>query len=130
SSIRKIIFATELVYSDQQAILDLFMAGEIGDTEFLKSVNYSETFGFNWANYKPIFDFARARKIPVIAIDHRGPPRQTLYERDRRAARIICNVTLEHPETLIWVMIGDLHLAQTHLPRFVERDLAGRKQER
>jgi Haem-binding uptake, Tiki superfamily, ChaN len=121
---RKVILATELIYSDDQDVLNRYLLGEIDEEKFLRNIHYEETFGFDWQNYKPIFDFAREEKIPVLAIDCKTDNEQAaLSMRDREMAKIIARTHLEQADCLIWVMIGDFHLAQTHLPGFVEKEL-------
>ncbi len=126
---RKAILATELVYAEDQDILDRYIRKQISEEKFLRSISYDRNFGFDWNNYRPIFDFASEHAIPVIAIDHKNAARN-LYERDRAMAASIARASSQQPDSLLWVMIGDMHLAQTHLPAFVEKELSRKKPDR
>lgn len=54
-----------------QGVLDDYLAGRIEEREFLKKSEYFDRWGFDYNLYKPIIDFARAGKIPVIALNAR-----------------------------------------------------------
>lgn len=127
---RQVILATELVYSEEQDTLNRYLLGEMDDDKFLRMIHFERTFGFDWQNYKPIFDFARQEHLPVLAIDFKNDKHDIgLYSRDRAMAKMVAKAHRDQPDRLIWVMIGDLHLAQTHLPGFVEKEL-GKTSER
>jgi uncharacterized iron-regulated protein len=46
------------------------MASEIGEEEFQRRVHYRKTWGFPWPHYKALLDFARAKGMPVHAMNH------------------------------------------------------------
>lgn len=52
-----------------QETLDDFIQGRIGEFSFLKKSEYFKRWGFDYHLYKPILDFARTEKIPVIALN-------------------------------------------------------------
>jgi uncharacterized iron-regulated protein len=52
-----------------QETLDDFIEGRIGQMAFLKQSEYFKRWGFDYSLYKPILDFAREEKIPVIALN-------------------------------------------------------------
>jgi len=52
-----------------QKSLDSFIQGTMGEREFLKESEYFKRWGFDYLLYKPILDFARTRKVPVIALN-------------------------------------------------------------
>ena len=52
-----------------QPVLDDFIAGRISEKEMLKKTEYYSRWGFDYRLYKPIMDFARENRIPVIALD-------------------------------------------------------------
>ncbi|MEW6599437.1 MAG: ChaN family lipoprotein [Nitrospirota bacterium] len=54
-----------------QKSLDSFIAGDTTEAEFLKQTEYFKRWGFDYPLYKPILDFAKAEKIPVIALNLR-----------------------------------------------------------
>ncbi|HSQ77612.1 MAG TPA: ChaN family lipoprotein, partial [Nitrospirota bacterium] len=54
-----------------QKVLDDYIAGAINERQFLKQSEYFKRWGFDFNLYKPILDFARTQKIPVIALNQR-----------------------------------------------------------
>lgn len=111
----------ELVPSKFQTVLDDYLAGKIEDAEFRKRINYDEAWGFPWENYSPLFEWAKANSIPMIALNR---PKEfanllresDLKERDRWAAGILTDRLAEDPDLKIVVLYGELHVATSHLP--------------
>jgi uncharacterized iron-regulated protein len=52
-----------------QNTLDDFIEGRLSEMDFLKQSEYFKRWGFDYSLYKPILDFAREEKIPVIALN-------------------------------------------------------------
>ena len=67
----KIAVGMEMFQRPFQKVLDDYIAGSIDDREFLKKSEYFKRWGFDFNLYKPILDFARTQKIPVIALNQR-----------------------------------------------------------
>ncbi|MBI2027203.1 MAG: ChaN family lipoprotein [Deltaproteobacteria bacterium] len=125
---KKIIFATEVVLIKHQDILNKFIAGKISEKDFLKKIDYDQTWGFDWKNFKPLFDFARKYKIQVLALNSAQARGQLeiskgsdIPRRDQNAAEILAQALKRYPGYLIYVLFGDLHLARNHLPTKVDR---------
>jgi uncharacterized iron-regulated protein len=52
-----------------QPQLDDFIAGRITEDQFLRSVDYYRTWGYDYRLYAPIFEFLRDQRIPVRALN-------------------------------------------------------------
>jgi uncharacterized iron-regulated protein len=52
-----------------QSVLDRWVAGELSETEFLKQSDWAEVWGFESADYLPLFHFARLNRIPMLALN-------------------------------------------------------------
>jgi len=52
-----------------QPFLDQFIAGEIDEERFLKDTQWDTQWGFDYNLYKDILDFAREKKISVVALN-------------------------------------------------------------
>ena len=53
-----------------QPALDAYIRGDIKDeTSFLLQSRYFKVWGYDYRFYQPIIDFARARKIPLVALN-------------------------------------------------------------
>lgn len=69
---KKIAVGMEMFQRPFQKALDDYIAGAIDEREFLKKSEYFKRWGYDYNLYKPILDFARAEKIPVIALNVRN----------------------------------------------------------
>jgi len=54
-----------------QPTLDDYVSGAIDEREFLHRAEYFKRWGFDYNLYKPILDFARREKVPVVALNIR-----------------------------------------------------------
>ena len=52
-----------------QAHLDAYVAGEISEQEMLDLTGYFERWGYDYRLYRPILQYAREHKIPLIALN-------------------------------------------------------------
>jgi uncharacterized iron-regulated protein len=68
---KKFAIGMEMFQRPFQKALDDFMAGSIGEKEFLKASEYFKRWQFNYHLYREIVDFARTNGIPVLALNLR-----------------------------------------------------------
>jgi uncharacterized iron-regulated protein len=61
--------ALEMFQKPFQASLDQYLNGILTETELLAQTEYPKRWGFNWDFYAPILRFAKANKIPLLAIN-------------------------------------------------------------
>jgi uncharacterized iron-regulated protein len=54
-----------------QKTLDDYISGAIDEREFLNRSEYFKRWGFDYNLYKPILDFARKERVPVVALNVR-----------------------------------------------------------
>ena len=127
----EVVLCMEMVYTRSQKILDRFMAGEIGEAEFLKDIRYDLDWGYDWNAFRRLFDVAREHRLAVIGIDCE-PRRGLRYirKRDAHAGARIADIVQQRPRAKIVVLIGESHLARNHLPRKVTANLKARGLER
>ncbi|WP_456412443.1 ChaN family lipoprotein [Thiolapillus sp.] len=59
----------EMFQKPFQAHLDSFIAGEISEQQFLKRSEWFDRWSFDYRLYRPILDYARQHKIPVVALN-------------------------------------------------------------
>jgi hypothetical protein len=122
----KIVLAIELLKFRYQRHLESYMAGEVSEEEFLHSVNYGKEWGFPWAHYKPLIELARDHMIPVVCVNSHHPGPRSLEMRDKTCARLLADACEEHPDHIIFCLIGEYHLADNHLPATLWNELAKR----
>ena len=65
----QIAIGMEMFQRPFQKSLDSYIAGDTKEADFLKQSEYFNRWGFDYPLYKPILDFARTEKIPVIALN-------------------------------------------------------------
>lgn len=68
----KIAVGMEMFQRPSQKALDDYISGAIDEREFLKKSEYFKRWSFDYNLYKPILDFARTEKIPVIALNQKS----------------------------------------------------------
>ncbi len=128
---RKTILALEMLRPVDNKVTEAYLNGEVSEVQFHKKIGFRTRWGFDWANYKGLFQFAAENDIEVVGINpsSRGKT-QSLRERDKVAAEILAALSEQNPDALIFVLIGDLHLAHNHLPRDLEIALSKKKIKR
>ncbi len=62
----------EMFQQPFQQPLDDYLAGEIGEKEFLRASEYFKRWKFNYHLYREILDYARAGGIPVVALNQKS----------------------------------------------------------
>ncbi len=65
----RVAIGMEMFQRPFQKTLDTFISGNMGEENFLKKSEYFKRWGFDYKLYKPILDFARTEKIPVVALN-------------------------------------------------------------
>lgn len=124
---RSLVLALEMVRARDNAKIEKFLAGRLSETAFLKSIGFHKNWGFSWDNYRKLFHFAKDHGIRVVGINCTRKDRYpTLRERDRFAADVIAELTERDARTLVFVLVGDLHLASSHLPGELDKQLRKR----
>ncbi len=107
------LLALECIEAKYQKYLDRYMAGTLSEADFLRLVRWQENWGFPWENYRPIFTWARQKKVLVYGVNTRA--KKKLAERDLFASRKIQALHKKHPGLQVFVIFGDLHMAPEHL---------------
>ena len=117
----------ELIPSRYQKVIDRFLTGKLSLTSLYREIHYEEEWGFPWANYVPLFEWAKYHGVPIIALNrpkeitrNLKTDAQELESRDDWAAGIITDrVGLEGGK--MFVLYGELHVSQNHLPAKLAR---------
>jgi len=66
---KKIAIALEMFQRPYQGIIDDYLAGKISEQQLLAKTEYEQRWGFPWEYYAPIVQFAKAKKLPVLALN-------------------------------------------------------------
>ena len=59
----------EQVQIQFQPVLDAYIKGSITEETMLKLVQWEKRWTWSFENYKPVFDLAREKQIPLIALN-------------------------------------------------------------
>lgn len=120
---RPMLLCLELFHKSMQSVVDGYLAGRISEETFLKRVKLRERWVFDlWENFKPVMEFAHYHHIPAVGTEVARED-ASLYRRDQLAGRHIADIAARYPRHRLLVLIGDLHLAPSHLPQAVSRAL-------
>ena len=109
----KPVVCLEMVFKKHQHILENLLQGNISDKEYIEKTDYFKTWGFDFVSYGKILNYLKVKKLPVYGINKNG----SLEERDKFMAKEIADARKKHPQEVIIVLAGDLHIALSHLPR-------------
>lgn len=66
---KKIIIGMEMFQRPFQEYLDQYLAGKIDEAQMLKQTKYFDRWGYDYNLYRDILHFAKANKLPVIALN-------------------------------------------------------------
>ncbi len=115
---RPVTLALECFFAQDQSLLNDFLAQKISEKSFLKKIKWESQWGFPWAHYRPLVDFAIQHNIQILALNVGVEVRsgENLHYRDQFAADQLKRNLKLHPDQLHYVVYGDLHIAENHLP--------------
>jgi hypothetical protein len=121
---RPVILGVETIFARDQHILDEWWRREIDEAEFRQRIRFDLDWGYDWKPFYDLLVTARDHAEGVYGLD--CMPREDLRKigaRDRHAAIKIAEVRERHPEAVIFVLFGESHLAPSHLPRVLQRQM-------
>ncbi len=120
---RPIILALECLLPRHQEVAESYLHGRISEKQFLDSVEWSKNWGFPWENYRPLFELARDRGCKIVALGGSGGV--SLPKHDIWMTKQILRAHRTDPEALVFVVVGEWHVASAHLPRLLKSKLPG-----
>lgn len=59
----------EYIQQPFQPYLDAYIAGQLDEKSFLRAIEYYSRWRFDYRLYRPIFEFARERRLPMVALN-------------------------------------------------------------
>lgn len=121
----KIVVALEMLPGSRDLDIARFLDGELSEDAFLRRIDHHRRWPFGALDaVRPIFELCRARGWLVIGLDIDDPGTSTLAERDAYAAEKLLDAIEDVPGARAFALIGEMHLAPSHLPRVLTRSLA------
>jgi uncharacterized iron-regulated protein len=112
----QVAIGLEMFRSDSQQALDRWVAGDIGEEEFLEI--FYDNWGYSWENYRVIFDYAKREKVPLIGLNvSRDITRQVARqgfqslnkEQKGQLSNIACRVDKEYMDYIKKAFGGHAH---------------------
>lgn len=64
-----LIIGLEQLTQTAQPALDRWLAGEADEEQFLAESRWKERWGHDFSAYRPVFELARARRIPMVVLN-------------------------------------------------------------
>jgi hypothetical protein len=122
----RVILALECLPPDKEPAADDFIKGKISESRFLELVEWDKNWGFPWEHYRPLFQLARDRGYSVRGLNQ--SPKSRLDSRDAWCAKRIKELLKEDPQALVYVVIGEWHLASGHLPKRLRQNFPQKDQ--
>ncbi|MBN2433430.1 MAG: ChaN family lipoprotein [Acidobacteria bacterium] len=118
----ELVLGVEVFAERDQVRLNRWQAGELTDRELLRATHYERDWGVSWSSYARLLKTARELKIPIMAIDNEWRSHfRKIRRRDRRIAERIGDIAARFPGHKIVIVIGESHLAPSHLPRLLRQ---------
>ena len=68
----QVAIGMEMFQSQVQPLLDRYLSGKITATELYEQSEFAKRWGYPWEYYLPILEFAKANRLPVIALNTPG----------------------------------------------------------
>ncbi len=65
----KLAIGMEMFSREMQPVLDAYVNQEFEEWEFLKKSRYFSKWGYDYRHYRDIINFARANRIPIVALN-------------------------------------------------------------
>lgn len=104
----------EMVQHPRQAELDAFVEGTIDEAALLERLDWRRSWGFDFALYRPLFEHARAHRMPIVALN--AP---------RELTRAIAQGGLGSLDEAQRASLPELDLSNAEHRAMVEESLAG-----
>lgn len=124
---QKFLIAMEMFKVKDQALLESFLAEQLDEQEFLRRIDYENSWGFPWLNYRTIIDYAKRAQIPVFGINSDAGGLDKLPVRDEVCATMLKRLALQYRDYQIFCIVGEYHLADQQLPALLTNRRATRK---
>lgn len=112
----------EAIFASDQDLLKEWQRQKISDSELRQRLHFDFEWGYEWAPMRELLLAARKLGSAVYGLD--CAPRhdlRTITARDRHTAEKIAEMRKQHPESPLVALLGESHLAPTHLPELLRR---------
>jgi uncharacterized iron-regulated protein len=121
---RPVVLGVEAVFARDQRTLDEWWRREVDEQELRRRIRFDLEWGYDWSAFYELLVTARQQGEGVYGLDllPRGDMRK-IRARDRHAAQQLAEIRRRHPQAVIVALFGESHLAPSHLPRLLRKQL-------
>jgi hypothetical protein len=126
---REIVLGVEFLQAKHQSLINDYLVGKISDEEFREKIQWDKNWGFPWSHYLPLLQWARENKVVIYGLDWslKDHSLKSIKLRENFSSVFIKKMHRKHPQSLIVVIYGELHLAKNQFPRAIQKNFGGRK---
>lgn len=111
----KLFLYLEMFNFKDQKFIDLYLKSNISFEDLLKKTKWTKIWGrLPIEGYEKILNWAKTHDIQIFGVNN--TKLNSLSERDRFSAEILDQSFTLRPDDIHYVIYGDFHLAQSHLP--------------
>ena len=110
---RKIVAGLECFEPEHQNHIDDYLEGKITSSQLLLNTDYASRWGYFWPPYYEILEYAKKNNLYVCGINSKST---SLHERDLQITNNIINIIKKNSGSYFMCLIGEHHLADTHIP--------------
>ncbi len=121
---RRVVLGVETIFARDQHIVEEWWRREIDESELRQRIRFDLDWGYDWAPFYELLVTAREHGEGIYGLD--CMPRENLRKigaRDRHAAAKVREIGERHPGSAIFVLFGESHLAPSHLPRTLAKEI-------
>ena len=125
---RPVVLGLETIFARDQHIVDEWWRREIDEDELRQRIRFDLDWGYDWTPFYELLVTARDHADAIYGLD--CMPREDLRKigaRDRHAAAKLSDIRERHPNAAIFVLFGESHLAPSHLPRLLKKQMPSSK---
>lgn len=118
-----LVLAVEFFQARHQKVLEDYLAGRLPEETFLAKIAWEKSWGFPWEHYKPIVEWARKNRVPLVGINWglKQTNMRSIKTRENFSAMCLRKLHAKYPKQKIVVIYGDLHLAKLQLPAAIKK---------
>ncbi len=119
---KSLVLALECFESRHQCHVDSYLSGDINEEKLVELCEWQDGWGFPFKNYLPLIKFAKQKGHKVLAINKKSElESDDSKKRDEHIAETIVSFCENNQDALIYVIVGDLHIASDHVPSEIKK---------
>ena len=119
------VICLEAIPASYQKEINKFLQDDISEKEFLDRSRFRDQWGFPWDNMREIFLLAKQHGIKIFGVNCSRNQTRPITETDLEIAKTLSSIQKVEKPAKIFVLIGEFHLANHHLPEQINKQIPG-----